>query len=168
MKIGILSDTHGYLDPRVFEYFATCDEIWHAGDIGSPDIIFQLQQFKPLVAVFGNIDDRNIRSLVPEEQWIEREGLRIWITHIGGSPPHYNPNVRKILSQQIPDIFVCGHSHILKVLRDQQHHNMLFINPGAAGQQGFHTHRTIVRMELKDGKVTGAEAIDLGRRGALT
>jgi putative phosphoesterase len=168
MKVGILSDTHGYLDPKVFEYFAPCDEIWHAGDIGSPDIIVQLQRFKPLVAVSGNIDDRNIRSLVPEEQWLEREGLHIWITHIGGSPPGYNPRVRKNLSERLPHIFVCGHSHILKIMCDRQRNNMLFINPGAAGQQGFHTHRTMVRIELQDGKVVGAEAIELGRRGALT
>ncbi len=168
MKIGILSDTHGYLDPKVFEYFASCDEIWHAGDIGSPDIISKLQQFKPLVAVYGNIDDRNIRALVPEEQWVEREGLSIWITHIGGSPPHYNPAVRKVFSQRLPDLFICGHSHILKIMRDRQRNNMLFINPGAAGQQGFHTHRTMVRIELKGGQVTGAEAIELGLRGALS
>lgn len=168
MKIGILSDTHGYLDPKVFQHFAPCDEIWHAGDIGSPDIISQLQQFKPLVAVYGNIDDRNIRALVPEEQWIEREGMSIWITHIGGSPPNYNPHVRKNLNERRPDILVCGHSHILKIMPDRQRHNMLFINPGAAGQQGFHTIRTLVRIELTNGKITGAEAIELGRRGALS
>lgn len=168
MKIGILSDTHGYLDPKVFEHFASCDEIWHAGDIGSTDIITQLQAFKPLVAVYGNIDDRKVLALVPEHQWIERQGLRIWITHIGGSPPNYNKAVKKIFNQHLPDIFVCGHSHILKIMRDKQRNNLLFINPGAAGHQGFHTHRTLVRIELQSGKLTGAEAIELGRRGVLT
>lgn len=168
MKIGILSDTHSYLDPKVFDYFSSCDEIWHAGDIGSTDIIAQLREFKPLVAVYGNIDDRNVQSLVPEHQWFEREGFLIWITHIGGSPPHYNPSVRKILSQRIPDIFVCGHSHILKIARDKKFNNMLFINPGAAGQQGFHTHRTLVRIEIVRQEIKNAEVIDLGKRGALS
>ncbi|GIV37959.1 MAG: phosphoesterase [Cyclobacteriaceae bacterium] len=162
-----MSDTHGYLDERVFEYFAGCDEVWHAGDIGHIGIIERLQNFKPLIAVYGNADDRNVRLCVPEHQWIERHGLLIWITHIGGSPPRYNPSVIKVLQQRQPQIFVCGHSHILKIARDSRYNNMLFINPGAAGQQGFHTHRTLVRLELASGKVAGAEVIELGRRGAL-
>jgi putative phosphoesterase len=165
VKIGILSDTHGYLDPRVFEHFSNCDEIWHAGDIGDSHIIEELRSFKPLVAVYGNIDDRTVRTLLPEEQWIVRQGLQICILHIGGSPPRYNPKVKQLLAATPPDIFVCGHSHVLKIVRDKQFNNMLFINPGAAGQQGFHTHRTLVRLELDWKKAVRAEVIELGRRG---
>jgi putative phosphoesterase len=166
MKIGVLSDTHGYLDPQLLRHFSGCDEIWHAGDIGNTEVIDQLRQCCPLVAVYGNIDDQKMRNLVPENQWLERERLRIWITHIGGTPPRYDPKVRKTLKEQQPDIFVCGHSHILRIQRDSQY-NMLYLNPGAAGQQGFHLYRTAVRLELQEGKIYNAEVINLGRRGAL-
>jgi uncharacterized protein len=167
MRIGLISDTHGYFDSRIGNYFDNVDEIWHAGDIGDLSVIEELEKIKPVRAVFGNIDDRIIRQKYPEDLMFSCEGLSVWITHIGGSPPRYNSRVKKILREKAPDIFVCGHSHILSVKRDENFNHMLFVNPGAAGQQGFHAMRTIVRMELQDGKITAMEAVQLGKRGAL-
>ena len=130
MKIGLLSDTHSYLDPKVLDYFAACDEIWHAGDIGSTEVANKLADFKPLKAVFGNIDDRSIQDRFPEDLWFDCEGLAIWMTHIGGAPPNYNPRIVKKLKEKTPDIFICGHSHILRVKRDPKKNNMLYLNPG--------------------------------------
>ena len=133
MKIGLLSDTHGHLDPKILEHFKQCDEIWHAGDIGSMLVADQLRSFKPFRAVFGNIDDKDIQSHFPEDLFFDCEGLSVWITHIGGMPPRYNPSIRKKLKLKVPDIFVCGHSHILSIAKDPAMNDMLFINPGAAG-----------------------------------
>lgn len=165
-RIGLLSDTHSYLDPQVHEHFANCDEIWHAGDIGEMSVITQLQQIKPIRAVFGNIDDKTIQTLFPEDLWMQLEGFSVLITHIAGSPPHYNPRVKKILKDQTPDILICGHSHILKIMKDKDR-NMFFINPGAAGQQGFHTMKTLVRFELHQREIKKMEVIELGKRGAI-
>ncbi|MCK6617614.1 MAG: metallophosphatase family protein [Cyclobacteriaceae bacterium] len=167
MKIGVLSDTHGYLDPKVITYFNPCDEIWHAGDIGSLDIIEALQAVCTVRAVSGNIDDRTISTVFPDIQRFTVEGLTVCMTHIGGTPPHYNPKIRKQLHDNTPDIFVCGHSHILKIMRDQKLNNMLFINPGAAGNHGFHAIRTIIRFDVLAKQITNMEVIDLGKRGAL-
>jgi putative phosphoesterase len=167
MKIGLLSDTHGDLDPKIFEHFKNCDEVWHAGDIGSMSLIDQLEQFKPLRAVFGNIDDIKIQQRCAEDLWFTCEGLQIWMTHIGGAPPKFNPRVKQMLSKKKPDIFICGHSHILKVMRDSTHNNLLFINPGAAGKHGFHQMKTIVRFDLHDKTVSNFEVIELGKRGAI-
>ncbi|MGA0558955.1 metallophosphoesterase family protein [Larkinella sp. VNQ87] len=163
-RIGLLSDTHGYLDPQLFTHFAECDEIWHAGDIGTLEIVDQLRAFKPLRAVFGNIDDDKMARECPEHQRFELEGLSVWMTHIGGTPPRYNPIVRPELLRNTPSVFVCGHSHILKVVRDPKLTNLLFINPGAAGKHGFHTVRTALRFSLDAGRVTGMEVIELGKR----
>jgi uncharacterized protein len=168
MKIGLLSDTHGYLDPKVFTYFKDCDEMWHAGDIGDEQVADSLENFRPLRAVFGNIDGADLRARYPEHQRFNCEGLQIWMTHIGGVPPRYNPQTRKYLSEKAPDIFICGHSHILRIKRDEQFNNMLFINPGAAGNHGFHPIKTIVRFEVRDGKILNMEAIELGKRGVIT
>jgi uncharacterized protein len=167
MKIGLLSDTHSYLDPRVFEYFSRCDEVWHAGDIGDPALIDQLENFKPVRAVFGNIDDQSLQLRFPEDLRFTCEGVDVWITHIGGVPPQYNPRVKKILKSKPPDIFICGHSHILRVKRDPDLNNMLYINPGAAGNHGFHTIKTIVRFDVHDKIIGNMEVIELGKRGAL-
>jgi putative phosphoesterase len=167
MKIGLLSDTHGYLDPKVAEHFNVCDEIWHAGDIGSLELIDELKTFKPVEAVYGNIDDFTIRQQYPEDCWFMREGLLIWMTHIGGTPPRYNPRVNKILRERQPDIFVCGHSHILKIMKDAAHNNLLFINPGAAGRHGFHHIKTLVRFDLLDKKISNLEVIEIGKRASL-
>jgi uncharacterized protein len=167
MRIGLLSDTHSLLDPMIFEYFKNCDEIWHAGDIGDPEIIHSIRQVKTLKAVFGNIDNKELQNSLPEDLWFSCEGLSIWMTHIGGAPPNYNPRVKKILKEKAPDIFICGHSHILRVKKDPAYKDMLYINPGAAGNHGFHTIKTIIRFEIKKASIFNMEAIELGKRGAL-
>ncbi len=167
-RIGLISDTHGFLDEAVFEHYRNCDEIWHAGDVGSATIIDKLQEFKPLRAVSGNIDGQSVRSLAPEDQRFEIEGLRVWITHIGGYPPRYNKMVKPQLRSEPPDIFVCGHSHILRVMRDPALSNMLYLNPGAAGREGFHKMRTLLRFSLDSGKVRDMEVVELGLRGAIS
>ncbi|GAB3929467.1 metallophosphoesterase family protein [Larkinella terrae] len=164
IRIGLLSDTHGFLDPQIFTHFAQCDEIWHAGDVGSVKIIDDLKAFKPFRGVFGNIDDKAVAYECPENQRFELEGLSVWMTHIGGTPPRYNPIVRPDLLMNPPDVFVCGHSHILKVVRDPKINNLLFINPGAAGKHGFHSVRTCLRFGLDAGRITNMEVIELGTR----
>ncbi|MDJ1506733.1 metallophosphoesterase family protein [Xanthocytophaga agilis] len=165
MKIGLISDTHSFLDSKVFDYFQHCDEIWHAGDIGEPEVITQLENFKPVRAVYGNIDAPEIRQKYPENQRFVCENSDIWITHIGGHPPRYNPKVLKLLKDNPPNIFICGHSHILRVMPDQQFGNFIYMNPGAAGQEGFHSIRTILRFDLENKKIFNLEAIELGKRG---
>lgn len=168
MKIGLLSDTHSYLDPKVFTYFQGCDEIWHAGDIGDLSLVEELEQFKPLRGVFGNIDDKTIQSRFPEDLHFKCEEVDVWMTHIGGSPPNYNPRVKKLLRAKAPDVFICGHSHILRIKRDTQFNNMLYLNPGAAGNQGFHHMKTLVRFEIHGKKIEQLEVIELGKRGAIS
>ncbi|HEY8401305.1 MAG TPA: metallophosphoesterase family protein [Cytophagaceae bacterium] len=166
-RIGLISDTHGFLDTKVFQYFEDCDEIWHAGDIGSIEVADQLAKFKPLRGVYGNIDGAEIRNQYPEHNKFQLEGLSIWITHIGGYPGHYNPKIKKELSLNPPNIFVCGHSHILKVMTDKTLKNMLCLNPGAAGKHGFHHVKTILKFDLNSGKVENMQAIELGKRASL-
>lgn len=167
VKIGLLSDTHGYLDPKVLEHFKDRDELWHAGDIGSSALADALEKFKPLRAVYGNIDDIILQTRYPEDQFFKCEEVDVWMTHIGGVPPNYNPRIKKILKGSAPQIFVCGHSHILRVKRDPNFKNMLYINPGAAGNQGFHSTKTIVRFEINKSKIENMQVIELGKRGAL-
>lgn len=166
MKIGLLSDTHSFLDPKVFDYFQACDEIWHGGDFGI-GVLEQLESFKPVRAVFGNIDDLELRTMLPEDLWFTCEGLSVFMTHIGGAPPNYNPRVKKILSARIPDIFICGHSHILRIKKDANYRNMVYLNPGAAGNHGFHSVKTLVRFEISRTEIKNMEVIELGKRGAL-
>ncbi len=163
MKIGLISDTHGHLDDRVFTHFKDCDEIWHAGDIGTLDVLEELENFKPTKAVFGNIDGANIRAATSEDLWFECEGQKIWITHIGGYPPKYNKRTNSILKTKKPDILICGHSHILKVMQDPKN-NLLHINPGAAGVQGFHKIKTLIRFEVNGKKLSNLQVIELGAR----
>jgi len=165
MKIGLLSDTHSWLDDRVFHYFEDCDEVWHAGDTGTGAVAQRLAVFKPLRAVHGNIDGQNIRINYPQDQQFVCEGLQVWMTHIGGKPPLYTPSVRTVLQQRVPDIFVCGHSHILCVMHDPKYPPLLYLNPGAAGQEGFHKVHTLLRFELSDKKISHMQAIELGKRG---
>lgn len=148
MKIGVLSDTHGTVPEQVFTFFKDCDELWHAGDLG-PGVLEQLKAFKPVVAVYGNIDGLEVRFEAPRHQIFVREGHRILMTHIGGYPGHYDHGILPVIDQEKPYIFVCGHSHILRVMYDQQH-QLLYINPGAAGRQGFHKVATLVRFILAD------------------
>ena len=164
MKIGLLSDTHNYLDPLVFEYFAECDQIWHAGDFGSIEVSEQLSQFKPLLGVYGNIDGADIRMEHPLDRRWNCEGMDVWMTHIGGYPRHYKKRIREKIHRDPPDLFICGHSHILKIVRDHVLNGMLVINPGAAGRYGFHQVRTLVRFEITDGKMHNVEVIELGFR----
>ena len=165
MKIGLLSDTHGYLDPKIFEHFHSCKEVWHAGDIGDAAVADALEKFKPLRAVFGNIDNKDLQKRFHEDVRFVCEGLSVWMTHIGGSPPNYNPRVKKLLKESVPELFICGHSHILRVKKDPKL-NMLYVNPGAAGNHGFHSMKTIIRMEIIEAKVGKMEVIELGKRGA--
>ena len=167
MKIGLLSDTHSYLDPKIFTVFARCDEIWHAGDIGNIKVLEELQEFKVVRAVYGNIDDAVVR--VETREWLDFtvEGMHILMTHIGGYPGRYARGVRSILEEKSPDLFICGHSHILKVIYDKQL-SLLHMNPGAAGKHGMHRIRTALRFDLLDGKVKNPEIIELGLRGSLS
>lgn len=166
LRIGLLSDTHGYLDTSMFEVFKEVDEIWHAGDIGTLEVCEELKKFKPFYAVYGNIDGKDIRIEYPLNLVLQREGMKILITHIGGYPGHYDPRARKQIEEVRPDIFICGHSHILKVMRDMQY-NLLAMNPGAAGLQGFHKIKTVLRFTLNQGKVENLEAVELGLRAAI-
>lgn len=163
MKIGLISDTHAFLDERIGHFFTSCDEIWHAGDIGSEEVISGLEKIAPVVAVHGNIDGGALKVSYPEHQRFQREGFDIWITHIGGYPKRYDKRVYETIYKHPPDIFICGHSHIVKVIRDQKL-GLLHINPGAAGKYGFHKVRTIARMIIKDKKISDLEVIELGSK----
>ena len=147
-KIGILSDTHGTLPEQVYSFFKDCDELWHAGDVGM-GVLEPLREFKPVVAVFGNCDGWDLRYTVPETQLLRREGFKILMTHIGGYPGHYERCLLPIFEQEKPDLFIAGHSHILRVMYDKSY-NLLHINPGAAGRQGIHRRCTLVRLTLDD------------------
>lgn len=161
IKIGLISDTHNYLDPQILEFFEGCDEIWHAGDFGNIQIAEQLKKVAPVIGVYGNIDGEDIRSEFPLHQRFEREGMKIWITHIGGVPGRYCLPIREELENDPPELFICGHSHILRISRDQKLGNMLYMNPGAAGKQGFQSHRTIIRFQINSGKIHNVEVINL-------
>lgn len=163
MKVGLLSDTHDFLDDSIFKYFKECDEIWHAGDIGSIDIADQLSGFKSFRAVYGNIDEPSLRHRYPEELIFEIEGLKVFIIHIGGYPPKYNKSIRRRLDEVNPGLFICGHSHIAKIINDPER-RLLHINPGAAGRQGFHNIRSIVRFSILEGKIKNVQFIELGKR----
>ena len=160
-RIGLLSDTHSYLDPAIFGHFDACDEVWHAGDVGAPEVAAQLAQFRPLRIVSGNID--SVREY-PADVRFDLEGFSVWITHIGGAPPRYNPVVGPQLRANPPHVFVCGHSHILKVTRDPALTSMLYLNPGAAGRTGFHLLRTCLRFTLHQGVISDMQVIELGKR----
>lgn len=159
-KIGLLSDTHGWWDDKYTKYFADCDEIWHAGDIGSLDLAIRLEALKPLRAVYGNIDDSKTRVSYPEFLRFTSEGVDVLMTHIGGYPGKYDPRVKQILQINPPKLFIAGHSHILKVIFDDKF-NCLHINPGAAGKYGFHQVRTLVRFVLDDGKISDLDVVEL-------
>ncbi len=158
-RIGLLSDTHSFLDDRIFSWFDSCEEIWHAGDIGDIQIADQLEQFRPFRAVFGNIDGAVIRSRYPENLRFTCEGVDTLITNIGGYPGKYNPRIRPLLQMEPPRLFICGHSHILKVIPDKSL-GLLHINPGACGKEGFHKVKTVVRFTLDDGRISDLEVIE--------
>jgi len=165
IKIGLISDTHNFFDPQIEEYFSDRDEIWHAGDFGTIEIAEKLKEIAPVIGVYGNIDGQDIRKVYPLHQRFTREGVNIWITHIGGIPGRYCIPIREEIENKTPDLFICGHSHILKIARDQSLDRMLYMNPGAAGKQGFQVHRTVVRFSIHEGKIQNVEVINLGRLG---
>lgn len=164
-RIGLLSDTHSFLDDRVFEYFAECDEIWHAGDFGSVEVLDKLMNFKPLRGVYGNIDGAKIRAEMPLDLRFECDGVPVFMTHIGGYPGRYAPRVREILQENPPTngIFISGHSHILKVMPDRNLH-FLHINPGACGHEGWHKVKTLIRLTLDKGKIGDLQVIELSNQ----
>ncbi len=164
MKIGLISDTHGWIHPSLYEHFAKCDEIWHAGDIGNIKTADLLSSFRPVRAVYGNIDDPKVRSLYPEMLKFTIEGMKIWMIHIGGTPGNYSPKIKSEIYLDPPDIFICGHSHIAKVMYDKQA-RLLYINPGAAGYSGFHKYMTAIRFEISENKIHDLELIEMGLRG---
>jgi putative phosphoesterase len=164
LRIGLLSDTHHFLDENIFKHFESCDEIWHAGDFGTSAIAEKLAAFKPLRGVFGNIDGQDIRTTYPEKLRWQSEGVKVFMTHVGGYPPRYNPTVKKELETDTPGLFICGHSHILKVMYDERLH-CLHMNPGAAGRQGWHTVRTVIRFAIDGSNMKDCEVIELGSRG---
>ena len=166
-KIILLSDTHGFVDQKILKYAAQADEVWHAGDIGTQEVIDQLQKVKPFRAIYGNIDGHTIRKQYPEYLAFECEGLNVLITHIAGYPNRYTAKAKSLIQKFKPELFICGHSHILKVMHDRTFGH-LHMNPGAVGISGFHKVRTLLRFEIENGKIKNVEAVELGLRGALT
>lgn len=162
-RIGLLSDTHGYLDDAVFKHFDQCDEIWHAGDFGNIELADQLAAFKPLRGVYGNIDGQDIRISYPEDLRFKCEDVEVWMTHIGGYPGKYDTRIRAELYNKPPKLFICGHSHILKVIFDKKI-GTLHLNPGAAGKQGWHKVRSLLRFSISEEKIHTLEIIELGNR----
>jgi len=165
-KIGLLSDTHAYLNPKIFDYFAKCDEIWHAGDIGSIAIADNLAAFKTLRAVYGNVDNYDIRLCFPQHQRFMCEGVDVWITHIGGYPNNYKIEVIPEIYKNPPKLFISGHSHILKVQYDETL-RLLHINPGAAGQSRAEPCPTIVRFEIDGEKIENLEVIEMRNKSFI-
>ena len=163
MFIGLISDTHGVFSSQFREFLEPVDQIWHAGDFGGGlALAAEIADFKPLVGVAGICDNHELRFTHPLHRFFECEGLKVLMTHVGGYPGRYDPRARNLIDTYRPDIFVCGHSHILKVMRDQQR-NMLVVNPGAAGIQGFHVVRTALRFHIDAGKIHDMEIFELDR-----
>lgn len=162
-KILLLSDTHGYLDDRILVYAAEADEVWHAGDIGTTTVSDRLQEVKPFRAVYGNIDGAEVRKEFPLNNRFMCEEVDVWITHIGGYPGRYSPAVKEEIKANPPRLFICGHSHILKVMNDKKL-GVLHMNPGAAGKQGFHQVRTMLRFVIDKKEIKDLEVIELGKK----
>jgi len=163
MYIGLISDTHGVFDRQFRDFLEPVDQIWHAGDFGGGmDLAEEIASFKPLVGVAGNCDNHNLRFIHPMHRFFECEGMKILMTHIGGYPGRYDARARELIDRYRPDIFICGHSHILKVVRDTKR-DMLVMNPGAAGIQGFHVVRTALRFHINEGKISSLELFELER-----
>lgn len=160
----LLSDTHSYIDERILDFASQADEIWHAGDIGDLNLTDQLAKIAPVRAVFGNIDNAEIRKEFPLNNRFEVEGVDVLITHIGGYPGKYSPAIREEIYANPPKLFISGHSHILKVMPDRNL-NLLHMNPGACGIHGFHQIRTMLRFTVDSGKIDNLEVIELGKRG---
>jgi uncharacterized protein len=163
-RIGLISDTHNFLDENVFKHFEQCDEIWHAGDFGDADIAEKLKAFKPLRGVHGNIDGNDIKTIYPEKLHWQCEDVKIFMVHIGGYPPKYTSEIKKEIISSKLQLFISGHSHILKIMYDGNL-QCLHMNPGAAGNHGWHKIRTIVRFAIDGKEIKNCEVIELGKRG---
>lgn len=164
MKIGLLSDTHSYLDDQILRLLGDRDEIWHAGDFGTAEVSETLSKIAPIRGVYGNIDGQDVRVLHPKVNRFQVNGLHVLMTHIGGYPGKYHPDIRDEIKSDPPQLYVTGHSHILKIMPDKSLNNLLHINPGAAGKHGFHKVRTMVRFAITAGKLTDLQVIELGKR----
>lgn len=162
-KILLLSDTHSYIDKNILNYVKKVDEVWHAGDIGSLIVSDEIKNLKPLRAVYGNIDNHSIKAEFPLDNIFKLEGVKVWITHIGGYPYRYNSRIKEKLILNPPNLFISGHSHILKVQFDKKL-NLLHMNPGAVGKHGFHKVRTLLRFEVANGNIKNLEVIELEKR----
>lgn len=162
-RIALLSDTHNYLEPKMLKYFDSCDQIWHAGDVGTIAIMDELAKIKPVIAVYGNIDGQDVRNVYPKNQHFMCEQVKVFITHIGGYPNRYSLDALNEITRENPQLFICGHSHILKVMFDPKY-KLLHINPGAAGVHGFHKVKTLVRFTIEADKIKDLEVIELGQR----
>lgn len=163
-KIGLLSDTHGWFDDRLMEFFKDSEELWHAGDIGNAETSDKISGFKNLKAVYGNIDDQRVRALWPRIQRFKCEEVEVFMTHIGGYPGKYEPEIRNLLYTTPPDLFISGHSHILKIVNDKKL-RLLHINPGAAGRNGLHRVRTAVRFIIEGDRIRDLEVLEIERKG---
>ena len=161
-----MSDTHGHLDQKMINHVKWADEVWHAGDIGESRVVKELSKLKPVRAVFGNIDNHLLRSQFEENLVFYCEGVKVLITHIGGPPGKYNSKVKKLLLDEKPQIYICGHSHILKVISDKKL-NLIHINPGSAGINGFHKIRTMIRFTINKKEIQNLEVVELGQRGEI-
>lgn len=162
-KILLLSDTHSYIDDQILKFVKLADEVWHAGDVGDLQVTDSIKKLKPLRAVYGNIDDNKARSEFPLDLKFTVEGVSVWMTHIGGYPNKYNLRIREEIQKNPPKLFICGHSHILKVQYDKKL-DLLHLNPGAAGKHGFHKIRTMMRFELENATIKNLEIIELATR----
>jgi putative phosphoesterase len=162
-KILLLSDTHSYIDDVILKYVNQADEVWHAGDIGDLIVTDTIKKLKPLRAVYGNIDDNKVQMEFPLHNRFMCEAVDVWITHIGGYPGKYNPSIKAEMTANPPKLFICGHSHILKVIFDKKH-NLLYMNSGAAGESGFHQVRTMLRFVIDGDKIKDLEIIEIGKK----
>ncbi len=166
IRIGLLSDTHGYLNPKIFSFFEHCDEIWHAGDIGNVQVYDALSKYKPLKAVYGNIDGQDIRIICPSQLVFQCEGIKVFMTHIGGYPGRYNPTALQTIKNERPGLFIAGHSHILKVIHDPKY-KLLHINPGAAGNSGLHKVISFLRFNIEEARIKDLEIMEIQRKDSL-
>lgn len=165
-RIVLISDNHAHREEGLIEHIEKCDEIWHAGDMGSLESISWMEAYAPLRGVYGNVDGHEVRAVYPENQIFEIEGIKVFMTHIGGYPTRYRKRIIPIIKEEKPDLYICGHSHILKVVPDKAN-DLLHMNPGAYGHHGFHTFRTFLTFSITDGKIHDLNAVELGRRGQI-
>ena len=166
-KIGIISDTHGFINQQIINIFKDCDEIWHAGDIGFNNTIENFIKHHHVTAVYGNIDGQQIRAIYPKIQRFKCENIKVLMTHIGGYPNRYKKEIETEIQSFNPDVYICGHSHILKIMYDSKY-KLIHINPGAAGKEGFHNKRTIVLLSIENTKIHDIKVVELGTRSKLT